>query len=429
MKRRLFLVFVLNVVAAICFCLYSGRKVFADNAPTFQSFQDVQKIAMFFNDEELFHAEKSDKIGTWMIFSQKYKWMANSNTLEDVYYRLVDNYDSAIDREGPYKIVVDNGNTQRTFTLNERDLAEIFHYEEQYYIKRNKNTGNVIDTNSINDAVLQDVTSRSITINSFNNYKIIKIKLGNSEFVLSKHGQDWCFDIPFSNIQADVTNISKLFTAIRKAHADEIRTSYEKIERPTFAIQLLGDTNVETLTFFSSDHSNTCKISNDTSQVSFTANYNTINSISEKINDLLSIKIFDVQPCNSINFDLLDNDEQFSLNNSNSQWQFTHLENGKLNVKNADKRHAEDLTNFLKNTESITILDDLKENKETFEKFLSIKITKDSTKTTIVNIYRYGDRVFAEINDQQTKFEINSSFIPVLFHILRSNFSDGSSLL
>ena len=264
---------------------------------------------------------------------------------------------------------------------------------------------------------------------SFNNYKIIKIKLGNSEFVLSKHGQDWCFDIPFSNIQADVTNISKLFTAIRKAHADEIRTSYEKIERPTFAIQLLGDTNVETLTFFSSDHSNTCKISNDTSQVSFTANYNTINSISEKINDLLSIKIFDVQPCNSINFDLLGNDEQFSLNSSNSQWQFTHLENGKLNVKNADKRHAEDLTNFLKNTESITILDDLKENKETFEKFLSIKITKDSTKTTIVNIYRYGDRVFAEINDQQTKFEINSSFIPVLFHILRSNFSDGSSLL
>ena len=429
MKRRLFLVFVLNVVAAICFCLYSGRKVFADVAPTFQSFQDVQKIAMLFNDEELFHAEKSDKIGTWMIFSQKYKWMANSNTLEDVYYRLVDNYDSAIDREGPYKIVVDNGNTQRTFTLNERDLAEIFHYEEQYYIKRNKNTGNVIDTNSINDAVLQDVTSRSITINSFNNYKIIKIKLGNSEFVLSKHGQDWCFDIPFSNIQADVTNISKLFTAIRKAHADEIRTSYEKIERPTFAIQLLGDTNVETLTFFSSDHSNTCKISNDTSQVSFTANYNTINSISEKINDLLSIKIFDVQPCNSINFDLLGNDEQFSLNSSNSQWQFTHLENGKLNVKNADKRHAEDLTNFLKNTESITILDDLKENKETFEKFLSIKITKDSTKTTIVNIYRYGDRVFAEINDQQTKFEINSSFIPVLFHILRSNFSDGSSLL
>ena len=183
------------------------------------------------------------------------------------------------------------------------------------------------------------------------------------------------------------------------------------------------------MTFFSSDHSNTCKISNDTSQVSFTANYNTINSISEKINDLLSIKIFDVQPCNSINFDLLGNDEQFSLNSSNSQWQFTHLENGKLNVKNADKRHAEDLTNFLKNTESITILDDLKENKETFEKFLSIKITKDSTKTTIVNIYRYSDRVFAEINDQQTKFEINSSFIPVLFHILRSNVSDDGNLL
>ena len=346
-----------------------------------------------------------------------------------MYYRLVDNYDSAIDREGPYKIVVDNGNTQRTFTLNERNLDEIFHYEEQYYIKRNKNTGNVIDTNSINDAVLQDVTSHSVTNDNFNNCKIIKIKLGNSEFVLSKHGQDWCFDIPFSNIQANVTKVSKLFTAIRKAHADKISISYEKIERPTFAIQLLGDTNVETLTFFSSDHSNACKISNDTSQVSFTANYNTINSISEKINDLLSIKIFDVQPCNSINFDLLGNDEQFSLNSSNSQWQFTHLENGKLNVKNADKRHAEDLTNFLKNTESITILDDLKENKETFEKFLSIKITKDSTKTTIVNIYRYGDRVFAEINDQQTKFEINSSFIPVLFHILRSNFSDGSSLL
>ena len=239
----------------------------------------------------------------------------------------------------------------------------------------------------------------------------------------------WCFDIPFSNIQANVTKVSKLFTAIRKAHADKISISYEKIERPTFAIQLLGDTNVETLTFFSSDHSNACKISNDTSQVSFTANYNTINSISEKINDLLSVKIFDVQPCNSINFDLLCNDEQFSLNNSNSQWQFTHLENGKLNVKNIDKRHAEDLTNFLKNTESITILDDLKENKETFEKFLSIKITKDSTKTTIVNIYRYSDRVFAEINDQQTKFEINSSFIPVLFHILRSNVSDDGNLL
>lgn len=429
MKRRLFLVFVLNVVAAICFCLYSGRKVFADVAPTFQSFQDVQKIAMLFNDEELFHAEKSDKIGTWMIFSQKYKWMANSNTLEDMYYRLVDNYDSSIDRDGLYKIVIDNGDVQRTFTLSIQDLAEIFHYEEQDYIKRNKNTGNVIDTNSINDAVLQDVTSHSITINSFNNCKIIKIKLGNSEFVLSKHGQDWCLDIPFSNIRADVTKVSKLFTAIRKIHADEISTSYEKIERPTFAIQLLGDTNVETLTFFSSDHSNTCKISNDTSQVSFTANYNTINSISEKINDLLSVKIFDVQPCNSINFDLLCNDEQFSLNNSNSQWQFTHLENGKLDVKNIDKRHAEDLINFLKNTESIAIFDDLKENKETFEKFLSIKITKDSTKTTIVNIYRYGDRVFAEINDQQTKFEINSSFIPALFHILRSNVSDGSILL
>jgi hypothetical protein len=98
-------------------------------------------------------------------------------------------------------------------------------------------------------------------------------------------------------------------------------------------------------------------------------------------------------------------------------------------VKNIDKRHAEDLINFLKNTESITILGDLKKNKETFEKFLSIKIAKDSTRTTIVNIYRYGDRVFAEINDQQTKFEINSSFIPALFNILRSNFSDGSSLL
>ena len=429
MKRRLFLVFVLNVVAAICFCLYSGRKVFADAAPTFQSFQDVQKIAMLFNDEELFHAEKSDKTGIWMIFSQKYKWMANSNTLEDIYYRLVDNYDQALDKKWPYKIVIDNGDVQRTFTLNEQDLAKIFHYEEQDYIKRNKNTGNVIDTNSINDAVLQEVVSHSITINSFNNCKIIKIKLGNSEFVLSKHGQDWCFDIPFSNIQANVTKVSKLFTAIRKAHADKISISYEKIERPTFAIQLLGDTSVETLTFFSSDYSNTCKISNDTSQVAFIANCNTINSISEKINDLLKIKIFDVQPCNSINFDLLVSDEQFSLNNSNSQWQFTHLENGKLNVKNADKRHAEDLTNFLKNTESIAIFDDLKENKETFEKFLSIKITKDSTKTTIVNIYRYGDRVFAEINDQQTKFEINSSFIPALFHILRSNFSDGSSLL
>ena len=87
------------------------------------------------------------------------------------------------------------------------------------------------------------------------------------------------------------------------------------------------------------------------------------------------------------------------------------------------------MINFLKNTESITILDDLKENKETFEKFLSIKITKDSTKITIVNIYRYGDRVFAEINDQQTKFEINSSFIPALFHILRSNVSDDGNLL
>ena len=429
MKRRLFLVFVLNVVAAICFCLYSDRKVFADVAPTFQSFQDVQKIAMLFNDEELFHAEKSDKIGTWMIFSQKYKWMANSNTLEDMYYRLVDNYDSSIDKKGLCKIVIDNGDVQRTFTLSIQDLAEIFHYEEQYYIKRNKNTSNVIDTNSINDAVLQDVTSHSITINSFNNCKIIKIKLGNSEFVLSKHGQDWCFDIPFSNIQANVTKVSKLFTAIRKAHADEIRTSYEKIERPAFAIQLLGDTSVETLTFFSSDYNNTCKISNDTSQVSFTANRNTINSILEKIDDLLSVKIFDVSSCNSINFDLLGSEEQFSLNNSNSQWQFTHLENGKLNVKNADKRHAEDLTNFLKNTESIAIFDDLKENKETFEKFLSIKITKDSTKTTIVNIYRYGDRVFAEINDQQIKFEINSSFIPALFHILRSNVSDGSILL
>jgi hypothetical protein len=334
-----------------------------------------------------------------------------------------------LDKKGPYKIVIDSGDTQRTFTLDEQDLAEIFHYEEQDYIKRNKNTGNVIDTNSINDAVLQGVTSHSITINSFNNCKIIKIKLGNSEFVLSKDGQDWCFDIPFSNIQADATKISKLFIAIRKAHADKISTSYEKIERPTFAIRLLGDTNVETLTFFSSDHSNAYKISNDTSQVSFTANCNTINSISGKINDLLMIKIFDIQSCNSINFDLLGNDEQFSLNNSNSQWQLTHLENGKLSVKNVDKRHAEDLINFLKNIESVTILGDLKKNKETFEKFLSIKIAKDSTRTTIVNIYRYGDRVFAEINDQQTEFEINSSFVPVLFHILRSNFSDDGSLL
>ena len=43
--------------------------------------------------------------------------------------------------------------------------------------------------------------------------------------------QDCCFDVQFSNIQADCTKVYKLFIAIKKAHPDKVNNSFEKIER------------------------------------------------------------------------------------------------------------------------------------------------------------------------------------------------------
>ena len=190
-------------------------------------------------------------------------------------------------------------------------------------------------------------------------------------------------------------------------------------------MSLYGNNSSERVGFISINDKD-CYAHNSSTDLTFCVLPEQFRSIKSAIENLLKLPIFTIRDFEDMDVVLHGSEEHFNIHCTKLQnkWQLTYSHEGNFQVKELGDGDVKAMLNVINAVTSMGIVGDLSIEQAMF----SLTIDKLSKCPKIYNFYKVGDQVYVGEDGKDIKFEINGSFVPMFFQILRSYIADGKLL-
>ena len=418
MKKSVFFLILLNVVVFLVGGIFAARTYYKkSNEDVLGPLKMVSKIDFRHIDTKFgFSIEKSSRTHKWSISWDDETWQVNENKIAEVYVRLADYLAKRNLTDHYYEVTVNFKKSQQTVKLSAEDINYVFWGQ--------KNSAKLPDKDLVRELLNEMIFSRVR-----DNCRNFKIKIKENEYIFSNRYNKWFLENLGENMEVSNDVVTRLFHAIFSLSATKIEFLNDHLSNydvmPDFSISLYKNNARERVDFFYLD-SERSFVKNDAVGLTFGITSNDFASILNAISSLLELNVFSIHSCEDIDFTLPNADEHFNLHDAKGQnkWQLTYSKDGNFQVKELTEERFNTVLNFLNTIKSINVLSDIPEERKIF----SMTVDKLSKEPKVFNFYKNADHLYVEEDGKRVKFEINASFVPMIFQMLRSNVSEGRLL-
>lgn len=418
MKKKTIFLIIANIILIGVGVLYL-QHLFSQRSRPFSwtDLRFVQQITIKKNQQTLCSLEQLPNTRAWNVIFNDISWPVNSTTLTLFLKNVSQEFSSHVASDEayhfPYSIILHSSSKQAPLSEKILKLPTILNISPE----------NATSDTAL-DPVIQSFLSPYIIPSHTIQQDFFKITYQHRHFIFTQKRHQWQLEISALQLPVDHAKATQLLEKLTQLTFKSASFSYKDIPDPTYGITLYGPLCCEHI-FLKKESDQQAWAQNTKTDLLFHISPKDFQSIASLIDDLLHVKLFNFKKPSSIEFFLPASQERFSFSQQtsiNDNWQLTYHHADELKIVPITSSYMQDLFAFL----SATSAEDITFFQENAAPELTI--TFNSPNTTY-HITKKDDRLWIQPADESVAFEIKSSFIPVLFHIIRSHLLEPGHVL